>query len=106
MTMSEDPRGERERVTVTMIALEDLLASIDGDRDLFAQLCDSGFLAADARSFDAAQAEAARVARTLVRELEVNWPGVEIILRMRAELLDMHTQVADLLRLLRDARAR
>lgn len=37
---------------------------------------------------------------TLVQELELNWPGVEIVLRMRGELIDMRKQVAELLSLL------
>jgi hypothetical protein len=36
----------------------------------------------------------------LVQELELNWPGVEIVLRMRGELIDMRKQVAELLSLL------
>ncbi len=45
-----------------------------------------------ARKFSAVEMEKLRVARMLMKELEVNLPGVEIILRMRRNMIDMRNQ--------------
>ena len=81
-----------------------LLALLDGDEELHRLLCESGFVPREEQSLATEHLELARVARTLVRELEVNWAGVEIVLRMRSELLDTRRQVAELLRLLGEQR--
>ena len=78
------------------IDLAHLLALIEDDREVVERLMECGLLE-QREAYDAAQAELARVARTLVRELDVNWAGVEIILRLRGELLDTRRQVAELL---------
>ncbi len=36
------------------------------------------------------------IARTLVRELEIDWPGVEVILRLLGELADARRRIAEL----------
>jgi hypothetical protein len=77
-----------------------LLELWEGDEHFLLDCISAGILQ-DAEDLLDDQVEAALVARTLIRELEVNWPGVEIILRMRAELLESRRQlarVADLLR--------
>jgi hypothetical protein len=81
------------------LSLDELLGLLDHDRELLEQLFDAEILPRG-DSFADEEAEHARVARTLVRELEVNWPGVEIILRLRSELIATRCQVADLVRLL------
>jgi len=53
------------------------------------------------------QVEQVLVARTLLYELDVNLPGVEVILRLRSELLKTRAQVTRLTEtLVRDARRR
>lgn len=88
-----------ERCTVAV-----LLDLLEGDREIVDILVEHGVLPAGADSFADEEVEAALVARTLIRELEVNPPGAEIILRLRAELLAMHRQVAELVRLLAEPR--
>ena len=78
-----------------------LLALLEIDDHLYEELCEAGALARDRQRFERDEAEHARVACTLVRELEVNWPGVEIILRMRRELVATRQQVSELLAFLR-----
>ncbi len=77
---------------------------IGDDPELIEILYEVGVLQREAKVVEETEIEAALVARTLLRELEVNPPGVEIILRMRAELLAQRRQVADLLALLRKPR--
>jgi hypothetical protein len=83
-----------------------LLALLEGDDELLEQLCEAGLVPRDEEELLPEHAETARVVCTLVRELEVNWAGVEIILRMRGELVETRRQVAELVVLLRDASGR
>ena len=85
-----------ERFTV-----ERALAVIEGDAELIEQLVALGLCERRDDGFSVEEVELMRVARVLVRELDVNWPGVEVILRMRDELLATQRQVAELLDLLR-----
>jgi hypothetical protein len=78
-----------------------LLRVIGDDEQLHRLLCEAGFLPPRDEALSREHLELARVARTLASELEVNWEGIEIILRMRAELLATQRQVFELLRLLR-----
>jgi hypothetical protein len=79
-------------------SLELLLA---GDPELYAQLCEAGLVPREDAALAAEHLETARVVRTLVRELEVNWAGVEIVLRMRSQLVATHRQLDELAALVR-----
>jgi hypothetical protein len=83
------------------IELRALVEIIGDDPELIEVLYEVGVLDRDADTVEDAEIEAALVTRTLVRELEVNPPGVEIILRLRQELLAHRRQVAQLLALFR-----
>ena len=76
-----------------------ILTILEGDEPFYQELRTQGVLPEDDQ-LSPEHVELARVTHTLVRELEVNWPGVEIVLRMRGELIDTRRQVAELLRLL------
>ncbi len=86
------------------IPLHDLLELLHHDEQLFEQLCDDGHLDRDAQHYTDEQAEVARVVGTLIHELDVNWPGAEVILRMRAEIMATRRQVVELLALLQARR--
>jgi hypothetical protein len=73
--------------------LEQLLAD---DRELYEQLCDAGFVPRSEGELSVDHLETARIVRTLVQELEVNWPGVEVVLRLRTELVETRRQVHEL----------
>lgn len=79
-----------------------IIALLEGDEGLYQELEGSGFVPRDEAALSAEHLELARVARTLVRELEVNYAGVEVVLRMRAELMATRRQMHELLRLLRE----
>jgi hypothetical protein len=85
-------------VTVTLQVLIELVGD---DPRLLEELYDCGVLQRGQGTLEDTELEAALVARTLLRELEVNAAGVEIILRLREELLAQRRQVADFLALLR-----
>ena len=83
------------------IELRTLVEIIGDDPELIEVLYEVGVLDRDADTVGDAEIEAALVTRTLVRELEVNPPGVEIILRLRQDLLAHRRQVAQLLALIK-----
>jgi hypothetical protein len=76
--------------------LERLLALLGGDSDLLEQLCEAGFLPREPARLSPEQAELARVAHTLVHELEVNWAGVEVALHLRGRLIAIEAQLSEL----------
>jgi hypothetical protein len=78
--------------------LELLLA---GDAELYQQLCESGIVPREDGALIPEHLETARVVRTLVRELEVNWAGVEVVLQMRSQLVATRRQLAELAELMR-----
>jgi len=79
------------------VELRVLIELIGDDRSLFDDLVECGIIRRDTQAIDEAQLDAALVARTLLRDLDVNPPGVEIILRMREELIAQRRQVAELI---------
>lgn len=67
------------------LTLAELLEVLGGDEPFLEEAREAGLIG-DAERYDVVVVERVRVARTLVRELEVNWPGVEVVLRLREEL--------------------
>ncbi|RMH41071.1 MAG: hypothetical protein D6689_11950 [Deltaproteobacteria bacterium] len=86
-------------MTSDWLDLEQAAALLGGDREFIEEAIEHGLVAAD--RLDPEAVEQVRVARTLVRELEVNWAGVEIVLRLRSELIETRRQVALLIDKLR-----
>lgn len=73
-----------------------LVELVDGDNELIARLVEEGEIVQ--RDDDVVMVDVDRVllARTLLRELEVDWPGIEIILRMRDDLVAARRRIAEL----------
>jgi len=73
-----------------------LLELVDGDDELIALLVEEGEI--ERRGNDRVQVDVDRVliARTLLRELEIDWPGVEVILRLREELVEARRRISEL----------
>jgi hypothetical protein len=79
-----------------------LMALLADDPALYDQLCDAGLVPREDTALVPDHLETARVVRTLVHELEINWAGVEVVLRMRTELLATRRQLVELAALLRE----
>lgn len=73
-----------------------LVELLGGDDELIAQLVDEGEIERLDDDVVLVNVDRVLVARTLVRELEVDWPGVEVILRLRQDLLEARTRIAAL----------
>lgn len=69
------------------MTMEQLVELLDGDREILRQLVAEGIVEESEQGFAAEEVERVLVASTLVRELEVNWAGVEIILQLRDDLV-------------------
>jgi hypothetical protein len=91
-------------MTAARFAYARLLELVEGDRELIAQLVEHGLI--EPREDDRAviDVEHVLVARTLWRDLDVDWPGIEVILRLLDELAEARRRIAVLERQLDDPR--
>lgn len=80
---------------MTRYTYQHLLELVDGDDELIALLVEEGEIVRGEDDVVTVDVERVLVARTLLRELEVSWPGIEIILRLRAELAAARKQLAE-----------
>lgn len=78
---------------VTMAALLEL---VGGDDELILQLCELGHLERDADDYGPDEVEMVLVCQTLVRELDVNWAGVDVALGLRRQLLEARRALSEL----------
>jgi nucleotide-binding universal stress UspA family protein len=77
-----------------------LLELVEGDRELISELVEHGLI--EARDGDRAVVDVDHVlvARTLLRDLDVDWPGIEVILRLLDDLAEARRRIAALERTL------
>ena len=86
-------------MTAARFTYERLVALVDNDHELIAQLVEEGVIESwsDDRPGDVVlvDVDAVLAAQTL-RELEVDWSGIAIILRLRDELAAARRRIAEL----------
>ena len=72
-----------------------LLKLVDGDHEFIVRLVEEGLIEQrdDVMSVDV---DAVLLARTLWRNLEVDWPGIEIIVRLTAQLTAARRRIQEL----------
>ncbi|HVV85173.1 MAG TPA: chaperone modulator CbpM [Kofleriaceae bacterium] len=82
-------------MTTTRFSYQHLIELVGGDQELIARLVEEGEIE---QRGDVAVVDVDRVlvARTLVRELDVDWAGVEVILRLLDELAAARRRIAEL----------
>jgi len=80
------------------VAADELLRLLEGDRELLHILNEVGIIDENASGFAPDEVEVILISRTLVREMEVNGPGVDVILRLRKQLLLTRKRLAELAR--------
>lgn len=73
-----------------------LLELVEGDHDLIDRLVDEGVIERRDNDRVVVDVDVVLVARTLWRDLEVEWPGIEVILRLRDELVRARRRIAEL----------
>jgi len=81
---------------MTRFTYQRLVDLVDGDGELIERLVEEGVI--ERREGDRVVVDVDRVllCRTLWRELEIDWPGIEVILRLRDELDRARKQIAEL----------
>ena len=85
------------------IRRERLLEILGNDEEIVVRLVEEGLIIDSSEGFDPRDVERALVARTLLRDLDVNWPGVEVVLSMRDQLRATQQQIAQTIAALRKA---
>jgi hypothetical protein len=80
---------------MTRYTYQHLLTLVEGDHELIAHLVEEGLIE---RRENIVTIDVDRVlmARTLWRDLDVEWPGIEIILRLAGELAAARRRIAEL----------
>jgi hypothetical protein len=80
---------------VTRFTYQHLLDLVEGDSELIVRMLDEGLVdrTGDIVSLDI---DHVLIARTLWRELEVEWPGIEIALKLMDELRAARARIAEL----------
>lgn len=74
-----------------------ILELLEGDQELLQALTEHGIIAENTFDFGPEEVESVLVSRTLVREMGINWEGVEVILRLRRQLLLTRHRLAEIL---------
>jgi len=83
---------------MSVIDTKALLELLEGDAEFLDSLVNEEIIPAGDRCYSPDEVEAVLVSHTLVRELEVNWAGVDVILRMRKQLLVTRLRLAEVTR--------
>lgn len=73
-----------------------LVELVDGDEELIVELVAHGVITRGAGDVVLVDVEQVLVVRTLWRELEVDWPGIEVALRLHGELAAARKRIAEL----------
>jgi len=73
-----------------------LVELVEGDRELIAELVEHGLIETVGDDRALVDVDRVLVARTLWRDLEVDWPGIEVILRLVGELGEARRRIAAL----------
>jgi hypothetical protein len=83
-------------VSTTRYTYEHLVTLVGGDHELIAQLVEHGVIEVGDEDRAVVDVDRVLVVRTLLRELELDWGAIEIILRLREELDRARAQLAAL----------
>ena len=80
---------------MTRFTYQHLLELVEGDQELIVRLVEEG-LAERRDEVLSIDVDRVLLARTLWRDLDVEWPGIEIILKLASELADARRRIAEL----------
>ncbi len=89
-------------MTAARFTYAHLVELVEGDDELIVRLVDEGLIERRDDDRVMVDVDAVLVARTLWRDLDVEWPGIEVILRMRDELARARLRIAELEQALAD----
>ena len=81
---------------MTRFTYQHLVELVEGDDELIAKLVEIGVIERAGGDIVRVDVEHVLVARTLIRELEIEGPAIEVILRLRDELARARRRIAEL----------
>ncbi len=81
---------------MTRFTYQRLVELVEGDHDLIDHLVDEGLIERRDNDRVIVDVDVVLCARTLWRDLDVEWPGIEVILRLREELTAARQRIAEL----------
>lgn len=81
-------------MTAPHFSYQSLVALVEGDAELITRLVDEGVIELGADDLAIVDVDVVLVARTLWRDLAIDWPGIEVILRLRGELAAARARIA------------
>lgn len=80
---------------MTRLTYRDLLELVDGDDELLVRLVEEDIIE-HGDGVVPVDVDAVLLARTLWRDLQIEWPGIEIILRLTAQLAAARRRIQEL----------
>ncbi len=80
---------------MTRFTYQHLLELVEGDDELIVRLVEEG-LVERREDLVSVDLDALLLARTLWRDLDVEWPGIEIIVKLRGELAAARRRIEEL----------
>ena len=83
-------------MTTTHFTYQSLVALVEGDAELITRMVDEGVIVMGAGDVAIVDVDVVLVTRTLWRDLAIDWPGIEVILRLRGELAAARARIAAL----------
>ncbi len=83
-------------MSTTRFTYQHLVELVDGDDELIVRLVEEGLIEHGESDMVRVDLDLVLAARTLWRDLDVEWPGIEVILRLRNELALARRRIAEL----------
>lgn len=83
-------------MTAARFTYAHLVELVEGDDELIIRLVDEGLIERREDDRVLVDVDAVLVARTLWRDLDIEWPGIEVILRMRHQLAVARLRIEEL----------
>lgn len=80
---------------MTRYTYQHLVELVEGDEELIVRLVEEGLIE-HRDQIASVDVDGVLLARTLWRELGVEWPGIEVVLRFAAQLRAARTRIAEL----------
>ena len=93
-------------MTTTRFTYQQLITLVEGDDELIARLVDEGLIERTSGDLVLVDVDRVLVARTLWRDLAIDWSSIELVLRLREELAAARQQIVELEAALAAARRR
>jgi hypothetical protein len=81
---------------MTRYTFQHLLELVEGDDELLVRLAEEGFIERGGGGAVSVDVDAVLLARTLWRDLDVEWPGIEIIVKLTSQLAEARRRIEEL----------